>query len=466
MLDENGVDNPLTNDEALAIILDLAGGVGLAIPQASVEDILAIAFGRFFLFIDNAQGQSVASQTRPQTLEAISVQNPGNPPLLAKTATSYLHLVNTTGSPVPVALNTIFTASNGNTYTTGNNTVTVAGGIGQSANIGIESIEKGISQNIPAGLAFTGVTGLTGTNPIPIDNGRDDETAPQYLSRIIDLQTNFTSQNTTIAAEREIRNFYRDARILINNSPNATTTPIPKPAQGYTAVVLTPSGVNADSNELTRAFEILSNRFQFTNAFSAGTSFHPIKQATIYTGSVPAEYFLVPAQPVTSTISAILRVNFAPFTDAIEKKNQAFAFAQFFAQNLLNFFSGTTGTANVTFTPLDYYSPVSGTVNVNASNGFNRPIGPAFSIELIRALIMDAANLPSLTFLNYLACDALEYILSSSIAYEPTYTLDIAAGLKDIDFNKTALFSDNTSWFDRFILLSPSSITIEVVEDT
>ena len=461
-LNDNGIFTPLDDNQALAATLDIAAAVGLDVAAGSVEDIIVNALARQSRIEDNRLGDIIARFYQPAGSD-IDLQNKGIPRLDAAPATGFLRLVNNTGADINVALNTVVTAPNGNTYSTFNNFTTVPAN--SSKNIGVQSEENGIAQNLPSGQTFTGMpAGLTATNPQPFTDGRDLETDAQYVSRITYLRTNFTSQNTTAAAERELQSFYTDARVYINNEQNAVSAPIPKPPNGYTAVIRTVSGVDADFAELQNAFSILANRFQFTNAFAVNNSLHPVKQGTIYTANIPQQFFLLCAQQVGCTLTATLTVNFADFTDNDEKKAQAFAFAKFFAQNIINYLGGAAGNFSCTFTPADYYEPTTEAIAVEASEGFIAKIGPTFSIEQIRALISEAANLPSLTFLNYLSCDTLQVVLTPGDEYESGYTLDIAGPLTYIDFKKTALFTDGTAWFDRFVYLDPADIVIEIVE--
>lgn len=463
MIDSNDTYEALTSDAAQQIVLGAASALGITVATGSVEEQISAFFTQWLLAVDNTIGQSYALQIRPQGA-FIDLQNPNVPRLAAKSATGYLQLTNSTASPILVSVNSIFTAANGNVYSTLINTVVVAAN-GQNV-ISVTSQVAKASQNLPANQTFTNSLNLTATNPQPFTNGIDAETDTTYLARIITRQTNLSSVHATQTAQLELEQYYPAARIFVNNTANAMITPIPVPPSGITPVIKTPSGPAASALESQNAFQILANRFQFNNIYSVATFWHKVLSDVVYSGQLPQQFYYVPAQAVTPTITATLNVHFATNTDPTEKNTQAVAFASFFAQNLVNYFSGASGSANIIFTPL-VGAPVNTAAAVLASTtSFTDAIAPAFSIEQIRALVSDIIELPQTALLEYLSLASLQVLLDSGLAYENTYLLDAINpyGVKSIDFKSTALFSDGTSWFDRYIFIDPSKITITVVE--
>lgn len=465
MINENDVYTPLTDNEAQIIVLQIASDLGIEVPEGSAEEQISFLLTQWLLAIDNNIGKSYALQMQPVGSE-IDLQNPGNPRLTAGPSSGYLRIFNPTVSPITVGINKIATAPNGLQYTTGNNTVTVQPSA--FANIPVASVESGISQNQPSNQDFTfaDYPDLEAVNPQPFTDGRDAETDTQYLSRLIYLKTNYTSEQASPAAVKELLQFYRAARIYVNDSANDILTPIPKPATGYTAIVLTPSGAAAEAAEIYNALLILSRRFEFKNAYKISTATHPVLSGTIYTAQVPQIFYFIPAQAVDTVLTATLQVKFSDNVDSAEKLAQATAFAKFFVQNVFNFLGGSSGSAHVSFQAVSEYSPTDTTVPIVAAKGIVDNIAPEFSIEQIRALISDEEFLTQIRFMSYVGCSALRMEMDSMVPYESMFVLDIDDPYAETyaDFKKNVLFSDNTSWFDRYIYLDPDKITVNVVE--
>lgn len=462
MIDNNNVYTLLDTNDALNIIAGFATSAGITIAAGSVEEQLQNWMAQFLLENDKAMFKSYQMQFDPVGPE-IDLQNPNTPRLLAQISSGYLSLSNTSGSTIVVTANSIFTAPNGNTYTTNNNTVTILNG--QTKTITVYSTTAGKNQNIPSGQTFTSSYTLAATNPQPFTNGRDNETDTEYLNRIIYDLTNNSSQQSTPAAERELKIYYQLARIFVNNQANASALPIVIPPNGYLPIVLFPSGVTADTGEINNALQILANRFEFGNPISTATARHPLLSGTIYSGTLPEIYYVAPAQPVTTTISIAVSVEFMINVGEAEKLNLANSFAKFMAQNLIDYFGGAEGNFNCTFNSLAPSTTVT-SVSVMAAQGSNFIIGPDFSVEQIRALLSDANQMQTLKGLEYLALTTLSLVFNPGSG-EPTYDLNITPGMytvQEINFLSNALFNDGSSWYDRYIFLNPSLITVTVNE--
>jgi hypothetical protein len=463
MINENGQFEVLTLNDALALAIELAADAGITITSGSVEQQIANYLAQLILEFDNDLYQSYQKQFDP-TGSDIDLQNPNVPRLTAQPASGYLLLTNATGSPITVPIQTIFIAANSNQYSTNNNTVIVASM--STAIIAVQSVERGAAQNMPSNQSFTASgLDLTATNPQPYVNGRDIETDTQYLVRLILRKTNLSSIHATATAELELEEFYTDALIYVNNDSTTLTDPVPIPSNGYTPVILVPSGPESTIDEIRNALDILSKRLQFGNPLKIATAIHPILSGTIYVGSFPQVYYFVPAQVVETTITCTISVAFPSNVDESEKEIQAVAFAKLFAQNINNYFGGADGSVNVEFNPL-VGDPVVTTESILAANGLIPKIAPVFSIEQIRAFISEAVNLNQTELIIYLACDDLVVELDPLVAYEASITMDINDPYtpQAIDFKTTALFSDDTSWFDRYIFIDPALITITIDE--
>lgn len=463
MLDDNGKYSVLSLDGAQVIILEDAVTAGITVTSGSVEQQLTDLFSQAFLTFDTDLGNSYNIQFNP-TGSDIDLQNPGIPRLQAQEASGYVYCVNGTGDPITIPLNTIISAPNSNQYTTGNNTVIVPA-MGNNT-IGVISVEKGIAQNLPSSQTFTNSLDLTITNPQPFTNGRDLESDTGYTNRIIYLKTNNASQQATAEAKNEMLVYYQDSEFYVNNTANTLPLPVPVPPNGYICVVQFPSSTLANQDETAQAFRILANRFEFGNAYRTSTDTHPVFSSVIYTGSFPEVFFLIPAQAVESTMVAEVTVRFAPNVDSSEKLILANAFGQFFAQNIVNFFGGAQGQSEVIFQEADSPPtyPISTQVNILASNGLIEHIGPAFSIEQLRALASDANQIPQLPNMEYLGMESFTFEMTTGIMGEPDYTLSIAGPLYDADFKVNMLFNDGSSWYDRYVYIDPALISITVTE--
>lgn len=468
MLDANGKYTQLTLNDALVLTLADAATAGIDVPSGSVEDQINNWLAESLVDSDAAMYALYVKMFNP-TGSDIDLQNPGTPRLAATVSSGFLKIDNTLNpSPLDIAANSTFTAPNGNAYTNGSFTYAITGG--QVGYVSVTSKLTGKAQNLPANQTFTSSYSVPITNTQPFVTGTDNETDAEYISRLVYLKTNNTSVAATPAAIKELLNYYSAARIYVNNTSLDTITPVPIPSNGYVAVVLFPSGTAASALEISNAITILSNRFEFGNALKTSTTLHPLLSGTIYTGTFPQVYTAAVAQAVKTTINVAVSVSFAAGTDISEKSILATAFASQFVQNLLNFYGGSAGTFHLTFqgvgspTP----SPVVSTPSVLAAAGIISKIGPVIAVEQVRAFISDEANAQNTPGLNYLSCTALTTVLDPQQGGEVTHTLNIAApaggSVSVIDFVHDALFSDSTSWYDRYIYLDPSLITVTVNE--
>jgi hypothetical protein len=465
MINENGIYTELTLNDALTITTNAAIAAGIDIQAGSVEEQLNNWLAQIFVESDSAIYALYVKQFNP-TGSDIDLQNPGTPRLQATVTSGYLKIDNTLNPDEEViAADTIFSAPNGNTYTNGVTLLTVdAGEIGFLA---VTSVNTGADQNIPSGLTFEWSGTAIVTNPQPFVTGINTETDSQYTSRIIFLKTNNSSEQATPAATKELLEFYSAARFYVNNTSNNYVTPVPVPSGGYVCVVLFPSSTLAGPEEIQNAIQVLVNRFEFGNILVAATVNHPLLLGVIYTGTFPQTFSVAPAQAVEVTLTANVNVSFSAGTADAEKEILAESFATAFVQNLINFYGGSQGEYNLEFqgagSPLP--SPILSTPTVSASTGRIK-IAPVVAIEQVRSFISD--NISSVPNLNYLQCAELQMIIDPQVAGEPSVTLDIEAPsggtVAVVDFVEDSLFLDDTSWYDRYIFIDPSLITITVTE--
>lgn len=464
MINENGIYTELTLGDALTIILNEAEALGIDVQTGSVEEQIANWLAQTLVQSDSAAYALYVKQFNP-TGSDIDLQNPGTPRLEATRSEGYVEIDNTgEASPLVVPPDTIFIAPNGNTYTNGTNFITIPAG--QKGFLSIYSTAVGANQNIPAFLNFDGLD-VPVTNPQPFVTGTDDESDAEYTSRLIFLKTNNTSEQATPAATKELLEFYAAARFYVNNTANNISTPVPIPTGGYVCVVLLPSGVNAGAQELQNAISILASRFEFGNIQSSSTLNHPILQGVIYTGTFPQTFSVAPAQAVQTTLSANLYVSFTAGTAPEEKAVLAESFATAFVQKIIDFYGGSAGNYSLTFQPSGspLPSPQASSPSVTASQGLIK-IAPVLAVEQIRSLISDNDSI--VPNLNYLECHELSAVIDPLVAGQPTKTIDIDApsggSVAVINFVEDSLFTDGTSWYDRFVFLNPALVSITVTE--
>lgn len=460
----NGVYVPLSFEDALAEVIDAAPATIKFAPGNPPELVLANMFARASQILDESNGELLAALMSP-TGALIDLQNPNNPRRGVIATKGYLLLSNATGEIIPVPANTEFTASSGQVYTIGLSSVDVpAGG---TAYAYVTALVAGIGGNIPSGRTFTasGLT-LTITNPLPWLNGANAESDALYLNRTIKEKSEYGSQVTSVAAEKELELYYSAARVWVNKSSAAQTVPVPIPGSGYNAVVRFPNGPLANAFETAQAFDVLSRRFELINSQSLGDARHVVLSGTIYVTGIPQSYYATAAQAVETTLTATIYVRFAPFTSREEKISQANDFAANYIKRLMSLFSGVQGTSTITFVE-DEYSNVETDIEFAADNGLLNPIAPAFSIATVRDLVSDLATKHLTPQLMYDSTFFIEMELDPGVEYEATIIMGFGEYDRQfIDFLRDALFSDDSSWYDRYMYIDPAKLNITVQEIT
>ena len=456
----NGVYTSLSFADALAYVIDNAPPLIVFAPGNPPELVTANMFAGANVAVNTDVGESIAALMSPVGT-MIDLQNPNNPRNPATATQGTLKLTNS-GSPVVVAPNTIFTASTGQQYKMGLSSVTVTSGTPQY--VAVTCTVAGIAGNIPAGLTFTAPgLALTMTNPLIWTNGTDLENDARYLQRVVATKTEYGSQVTSVAAEQELKTIFTAARMYTNKSSNALATPVAIPGNGYNCVVLTPNGIYENAAIMNEIFTILSRRFEFVNAQTVGDARHIVKSGTVYVADVPQAYYYTVAQNVSATLTVTIHVRFTIGTDITERISQGTDFATYFIQRLMNYLSGVGGVTNITFTDTSSNNTVTA-VTIAADKGSVDPIAPAFGIAAIRDLVSDAATRPLTPQLMYDSTTAMSLVLDPEVAGEATKTMALGSGIQFINFKSDALFSDNTSWYDRFMALDPTQISVTVVD--
>lgn len=466
----DGVFVPLTFEDALSDVIDNAPSSIKFAPGNPPELILANMFAQANVIIDNDIGAVLAALMSPVG-SLIDLQNPNNPRRGIIKTTGYLQLSNYTEADIVVPANTVFTASSGQTYALGATTVTVPAAEDEytpgvafcvvTAEIG------GAGGNIPFGRTFEAPgLDLTITNPLSWLNGADRESDALYLNRIVQEKTEYGAQVSSVAAETELKIYYNAARISANRSAAALTTPVPVPGNGYNAVVRVPNGTLSTALETAQIFDVLSRHFEFVNSQSTGDARHVVLSGTVYISGVPQNFYFTVAQETTLTFSSTIYVRFAPFTSREEKISQATDFAANYITRLMEFFSGVEGTSVVTFVE-DEYTNVETPVVFGANPGTTDPISPIFSAAQVRDLAADFATLKQTPQLFYDSMPAFALALDPNVEYEEIIYMGFGEYERGfIDFLRDALFSDNSSWYDRYTFIDPAKISITVEEIT
>lgn len=464
----DGVYIPLTFENALAQIIDAAPDTIKFAPGNPPELIEANMFARASQIIDAQNGQLLAALMTP-TGALIDLLNPNNPRRGIIFTKGYLLLQNYTDADIPVLVNTEFTASSGQVYTIGSSSVTVPAAVDEytpgEAFCYVTAVVGGIGGNIPANRTFTaGGLALTITNPLPWLNGANAESDALYYNRTIKEKSEYGSQVTSVAAEKELELYYSAARIWVNKSGAAQTEPVPIPGNGYNAVVRFPNGALANALETASAFDVLSRRFELINSQSLGDVRHAVLSGTIYVTGVPQSYYATAAQAVDTTLTATIYVRFAPYTAREEKISQANDFAVNYIKRLMSYFSGVAGTSTITFVE-DEHPDTETDIEFAADIGLLNPIAPAFSAAQMRDLISDLATNRLTPQLMYDSTPAIVMTLDPEVGGEDPVTIGFGEYDRQfIDFLRDALFSDDTSWYDRYMFIDPAQINITIQE--
>ena len=465
MIDENGKLTNIDLDIAREKVLEAARLAGIEVIDGSVEQMISEWLSKVFLDIDNSVYLSIQKFLYP-TESDIDIQNPGIVRLPASKANGYLELDNTLGAEtvtIPIASTII--GSNGLEYSnTLDALVVLAGEIGY---IYVESVLTGVNTNLPQNQSFT-YTVSTLTNPQPISGGRDLETDSEYANRIVYLKTNLASEQTSIVITNALLQYYLDAKVFVNNTNSSVLTPIPIPANGYNCAIILPSGVNAPARELQKAIETLVAFAEFVGVNNVSTDNHPVIYGISFSGVFPVAYAISPVQAVQTTFNLVVKVRFDSSIIEVEKPNLAKQFANNFVNRLMATFYSNDGNYNFDFTPL-VGSNTTESIAVLGVVKANNNIAPIVSIEAIRSIIYDQSDSVTIKGLQYRECEELTVEFDPLVAGESSKILSINAPyegtLLTIDFAKDSLFLDESSWFDRWINLDPSLISVFVVEE-
>ena len=457
----DGVYSPLSFEDALAQVIAAAPASIQFSPGNPPELILANMFAQADVLIDQDIGEMLAALMSPVG-SLIDLLNPNNPRRDAQTCTGYVTVTNASGSIIPIPAETILTADTGQQYSVGVTAYNVPAGGTQD--VYVTAIEAGIGYNIPAGITFNlGITDLSGVNTLPFLSGADAESDAIYWNRLVSEKTEYGTQNGSAAVETELRKYYQDAKIYVNQSVNALTDPVPVPGNGYNLIVRTPNGVDATAGEISQIFQILANRLEFVNAQSASSDLHIVKAGVIYTSQIPQTYYFTVAQPVIITLTGVINVKAFSSAERIELIEQANDFATNFINRIMSFLSGIDGTTNVTYQEFDdEYAETITAIDIAGNPGITGTTAPKFGIAQIRDLVSDLSTILLTPQILYDSVESLSMVIDPDVAGESAVTLEIGGGTEFIDFVNDVLFTDSTSWFDRFVFIDPANIDITV----
>lgn len=458
----NGIYSELTFEDALATIINDAPSSIVFSPGNPPELILANMFAQGDVLVDQFIGETLAAMMAPVGA-SIDLLNPNNPRRGDVAASGYILVTNSSPDDIAIALNTLVIASSGQQYSVGVSSFVIPGS--GSAYIFVTCTETGIGGNIPAGRTFTitGYSDLSGTNTLPFLNGAAAESDALYLNRVTAEKTEYGSQNGSVAVETALKAIYADARMYVNPTATALVVPCPVPASGYNVVVLVPNGILSTAEDLTPIFEILSERLEFINAQNLGDALHAVMSGTIYTSAIPVSYFFTVAQPVETTLDVIINVRASNKAERSELIAQANSFAALFINRLMARFSGVNGTMTVTYSDGDG-ADVETDVDIAGSASLAGSIAPVFSIAMIQALIYDINAIADTPQILFDSVETLEMTIDPLEGGEAAVTLSLESGMtKFIDFKNDVLFSDGSSWYDRYLFIDPENVTIKIV---
>ena len=456
----NGVFTPPSFDDALAAVVAAAPASIQFSPGNPPELVLANMLAEADVIVDENNGEILAMMMSPVGA-MIDAMNPNNPRNAAEAATGYIAVANPTGVDIIIPANSVCTASTGQTYKTGSTVVTVSAH--GSLDVLITAITAGVSGNISSGLSFSvaGSGSLTATNPLPLLSGADAESDAIYLNRLISEKTEYGTQNGSVAVETELKKYYSDARIYVNNSQAELTTPVPVPVNGYNVIVKTPSGSLAQAAELAQVFKTLASRLEFVNAQNLGNAKHVVKSGTVYNTGVPQSYYCTVAQAVKTTIAITINVRASSHADRSELITQANAFAVAFLNRLMALLSGINGTTDITYSDSEYVNVVTA-VDIAGSLGVENAIAPAFGIATIIGLVNSMDTMAQTPQIVYDSTPTLSVTIDPQVGGVSPVVLSIGGAKQFIDFENDSLFSDSTSWYDRFVFIDPANVSVTV----
>lgn len=452
----DGVFVPLTLETALNEIISNAPASILFSPGNPPELILANMFAQAAVYVDENEGELMALFMSPVGA-MIDTMNPNNPRKSAIAASGYVTFSNSTGAIIAVPVNTIITAPNGQQYT-----ITLSGSVPSSStlNLPVTAVVSGMAGNIPASQSFTvPISGLTASNPLPFLNGAAAESDAVYLNRIISEKTEYGSQNSSTAVETEIKKYYPDAHMYVNNTGVALSDPVPIPANGYNLIVKTPSGILADSYEIAQIFTTLSGRLEFINSQNVGNTLHTVLSGSVLNSGVPLNYYFTVAQPVDTTIA--MQINIRASSNATESEliSQANSFAAAFLNRLMQMFSGISGSTNVTYND-GVHTPTVTALDITGADAQSGTIAPQFGIGTIEALVNDLSTMANTPQILFDEVESMTITIYPDVIGESPIVLSIGGGTTFIDFKNDQLFSDYTSYYDRFMFIDPANISI------
>lgn len=461
----NGVFTPLTLETALSQVIADAPASIVFSPGNPPELILATMFAQAAVYVDENEGELMALFMSPVGA-MIDAMNPNNPRKAAIYASGYITITNSTAIAAVIPVNTIVTAPNGQQYTItiGGTVPAKVGGTNGTLNLPVAAVDSGIVSNIPANQAFTidGFSSLTALNPLPFLNGAAAESDAIYLNRIISERTEYGTQNGSVAVETEIKKYYPDAYMYVNNTGVALSDPVPVPANGYNLVVKTPSGILADGYEIAPALNILASRLEFINSQNVGSTFHTVLSGSVLNSGVPLSYYFTCAQPVDTTIAMQINIRASSNATEAELISQANSFAAAFLNRLMTMFSGISGSTDVTYND-GIHTPVVTAVDITGSESQSGTIAPQFGIGTIEALVNDLSTMKNTPQILFDAVDSMTITIDPQVLGESPIVLTIGGATTFIDFKNDQLFSDYTSFYDRFMFIDPANITITMV---
>jgi hypothetical protein len=127
----------------------------------------------------------------------------------------------------------------------------------------------------------------------------------------------------------------------------------------------------------------------------------------------------------------------------------------------MQFFSGIDGETDVIYDD-GVNPPVTTTIDITGISSQAGTIAPAFGIGSISALVGDIDTMNETPNIVFDSVDDLTIVIDPEVYGEADITLELGGATTFIDFASNDLFSDSTSYFDRFAFIDPEKLTITV----
>ena len=133
----------------------------------------------------------------------------------------------------------------------------------------------------------------------------------------------------------------------------------------------------------------------------------------------------------------------------------------FFITRLTELLSGIQGDTNIIYSD-SVGADVTTAITIPAAVGLISPLAPAFGIATIQGLVSDIDTMEQTPQIVFDSVASMSVVLNPDVVGEDSQTLSIGGAKTFIDFENDILFSDDSSWYDRFVFINPGNLNITI----